>query len=861
MKWIIVIIVALFVISIFFIGAAGIFDLMAAKGRDQAAQANLEKSLFDPAFDLSSTKLVASVTLEGNSDEVTEGDVNRRLVELGMSLDKLKTFPEYYLNYFKSQIKDQLVAERLLYLQGKKNNIDVEASVVKRLESTKQGHERRQPGSFAKFLKFQGYKSEEEFRRILERGEVVRALRGTLFEGIKVSDEDIAYYYKINKEKYKDANGNVPELDKVKEVIRAELKSDVNDEVAKKYYEEHKARWMEPRKIDASYIMLSEREPKNLEELKKGIDEAQLQKYYADNKDDFLKPEKAKVTHIFIDNTKLREKVTVTDEALKAQYEKDKDAFSHDGLVQAHHILLKVAAGDDKADKEALAKIEKIKEEILTKKITFEDAAKKYSTCPSGKDGGDLGHFGREDMVKEFDDYSFNGPIGKVSEPVKTKFGYHLIRIDSREEKGFKPLSAVKARLEESVKDVEQDKKADEIIAEIQKQLKEKTASFEQLAEKYSDAPSAKTQGVVGEIYIGQGNEPEAIKELSTDGTTVDNGVMNVLKTLKLGEVSDPVVTGAGTHLLKIDEKKPAETKAFTEVKDVVEKKVLDKKLAEQYEKTVKEVQTALEGQSIDFKALVKKYSDSKVLDTVAGIMLDAETFQEIANKDAKAELCFNDKLDGTILSHLQYSEEGKVTKPLEMSGKTFWFRVDKRYPAEYKAFPTVKDAVVDAIALRVSQKEVSDYYKENEKDYYQQPKIVLQQIMYNDENVAKTQLDAIKKGLPFKKAGMSHLNIQKANFEKTEGKVELDNINFFDEKTQKMITDLKEGQMCPVPLKSKINKWHIVRMVQNAPAKQLSVNEVTAQIAEKLREKKREDVFKSYIQELRNKAEKIVMY
>lgn len=65
---------------------------------------------------------------------------------------------------------------------------------------------------------------------------------------------------------------------------------------------------------------------------------------------------------------------------------------------------------------------------------SFADAARKHSSCPSGKSGGDLGEFGPGQMVKEFDEVVFTGEIGKTLGPVKTQFGYHLIEVTKRSE-------------------------------------------------------------------------------------------------------------------------------------------------------------------------------------------------------------------------------------------------------------------------------------------------------------------------------------------------------------------------------------------------------------------------------------------
>lgn len=86
--------------------------------------------------------------------------------------------------------------------------------------------------------------------------------------------------------------------------------------------------------------------------------------------------------------------------------------------VRASHILVKTRP-------EAV----KIRKEIVNGNITFEEAAEKYSLCPSSVNGGDLGYFKRGQMVQTFSDAAFDLKTGQISDPVGTKFGWHLIKV------------------------------------------------------------------------------------------------------------------------------------------------------------------------------------------------------------------------------------------------------------------------------------------------------------------------------------------------------------------------------------------------------------------------------------------------
>lgn len=119
--------------------------------------------------------------------------------------------------------------------------------------------------------------------------------------------------------------------------------------------------------------------------------------------------------------TKVIKDASVTDEEAKKFFEDNKSSFAKESVV-ASHILV---------DSEEKAK--EIKKEVEEGKA-FDEAAKEYSTCPSSENGGSLGEFSRGSMVKEFEDVAFTMGKGEISEPVKTQFGYHLIKVDDKKD-------------------------------------------------------------------------------------------------------------------------------------------------------------------------------------------------------------------------------------------------------------------------------------------------------------------------------------------------------------------------------------------------------------------------------------------
>jgi peptidyl-prolyl cis-trans isomerase C len=144
-------------------------------------------------------------------------------------------------------------------------------------------------------------------------------------------------------------------------------------------------------------------------------------------------------------------KEALTDEATHKVYDDAVKQLGEQQEVHARHILIRAAPGDDKAGKEAEDKIKAVIER-LKKGEDFVKVASEVTEDPSGKaNGGDLGYFSKEQMVPEFSDTAFKLEKGQISEPVKTQFGWHVIKVEDKRAKAVPKFEEVKPQIESYV--------------------------------------------------------------------------------------------------------------------------------------------------------------------------------------------------------------------------------------------------------------------------------------------------------------------------------------------------------------------------------------------------------------------------
>jgi peptidyl-prolyl cis-trans isomerase C len=180
-----------------------------------------------------------------------------------------------------------------------------------------------------------------------------------------------------------------------------------------------------------------------------GIDKS---KAVADKLEDL---KKRVVVEAFL-KTKVEEQVKVSDAELKDFYDKNKDKFKTGEQVKASHILMKSEQEAQNVAKE------------LKAGGNFEELAKKHSIDAAGAKGGDLGWFGKGSMLPDFEKAVFALKEGQLSGIVKTKFGYHIIKLTGKRPAGIRPLDEVK----EQIKSAMMPEKQQEVFKKLKEDLK-----------------------------------------------------------------------------------------------------------------------------------------------------------------------------------------------------------------------------------------------------------------------------------------------------------------------------------------------------------------------------------------------------
>ena len=176
-------------------------------------------------------------------------------------------------------------------------------------------------------------------------------------------------------------------------------------------------------------------------------DEAAVTAYFEANQDQYTLPEQRVANYLLVDTVKLRQQLNdaITDEDINAYYQDHKDEFTSAEQVKARHILIKETPDRDKAAARSAA--EDIKRRVEGGEDFAQLARDLSEDEGSARRGGELNFFGRDQMVKPFEDAAFGAEVGDLVGPVESDFGFHVIEVQDYRAGGLQPLDEVRPRV------------------------------------------------------------------------------------------------------------------------------------------------------------------------------------------------------------------------------------------------------------------------------------------------------------------------------------------------------------------------------------------------------------------------------
>ena len=298
--------------------------------------------------------------------------------------------------------------------------------------------------------------------------------------------------------------------------------------------------------------------------------DATLEAFYKAGGERFLQPPRRVIQYVAVDRAALGKDVQVDDASLKAAFEARKGDSTE---FKARHILFK-AEGDAQLQ-EATAKAQLLRERLV-KGLDFAKTAEEQSEDPSAKgNGGDLGWFNASKMVKPFSDAAATLKPGEISQPVRTQYGIHLIKLEGRREKKFED---VKADLAREISDSRFNARAQERLEQIRKR-----------ANGGDLAAAAKSLGSPAQLSRPFSNEPSA----QVEGLPELPQILSEVFRLKVGDVSKPLPFPERHLLFRVQEERPEAVPPFTEIRPKV---LAIYRLEEARKQAVLKAQQALKG-------------------------------------------------------------------------------------------------------------------------------------------------------------------------------------------------------------------------------------------------------------------------
>lgn len=300
--------------------------------------------------------------------------------------------------------------------------------------------------------------------------------------------------------------------------------------------------------------------------------EAEARAAYERDAESYRRDEQRAIRYLLVETAKLRRLLPVEAAELRAYYDEHKDEFLEGEQANARHILIRVAPD---ADQVAIAEAELLANgvaQIARGGADFAELAAKHSQDPGSKDGGgDLGWFARGRMIKEFDDAVFAAKPGEIVGPIRSQFGFHIIRVDGFRPAHQRPFEEVEEQVRFAVVEGRAAAEAEARAAALSRRL---TSAKPQTDEAWQAIADEDEAVVLNRSPLFSAGEP-------IPGTVPDNSLTTEAFAAEVGALGGPLAVPRGWIVWQLAEVRPEGVRPFEEVRAEVEQAVRrDKALA-----------------------------------------------------------------------------------------------------------------------------------------------------------------------------------------------------------------------------------------------------------------------------------------
>ena len=410
--------------------------------------------------------------------------------------------------------------------------------------------------------------------------------------------------------------------------------------------------------------------------------DAEQRESFDKNKAKYTVNEKRKAKYVFLEALKLRSQITVSDDELRQYYEQHRSEYTLPERVKAQHILFKTQGKTP----DEIAKIKEKAQQVLErakKGEDFSNLAKQFSEDTTAAAGGDLGDFGRGQMVPEFERVAFSLGVGAISDLVQTQFGLHIIKVTGKQEARERPFEELK----EAIRPVVSTRKAEQKANDLAQQV-----AVDLVNNKNLEAVAAKYDAQVKETPLMEQSQP--IPEL---GNAAD--FQRRMFMMSKGEIGTAIQVDRGyvvPQLIDIVASHPA---SFEEAQSRVVADVKTEKAKQLAADKAKQIEELLKGGK-DLAAAAKP------------VGADIKTSEELTRGASLPEFGSIAELDKEMFS----LPLGKAGTPITVAGKTLAFAVKDRKEIDPEAMKKSLDTVRGELLPAHREQYFSAYIQEVKK-------------------------------------------------------------------------------------------------------------------------------------------------